>query len=69
MELVQKDLKAAITNFINMLKDIGKHENDERNRKYIKHPNETSRDEKYLKKKINTTRINSKLDTAEEPKQ
>lgn len=50
MELVQKDLKAAITNFINMLKDIGKHENDERNRKYIKHPNETSRDEKYLKK-------------------
>lgn len=36
MKLVQKDLKAAITNFIKLLKDIGKHENDEeRNRKYI----------------------------------
>lgn len=69
MKLVQKDLKAAITNFIKLLKDIGKHENDEeRNRKYIKHPNETYRDEQYLKK-INTTRINSKLNTAKEPKQ
>lgn len=46
---------AAFTNFINMLKDIGKHEYDkQRNRRHLKDSNETSRDEKYLKK-INIT--------------